>query len=444
MTQISCSSNDSYRSRFENLVSKSSQGQPNWLKSLREQSMNRFETLGFPTERKGNEEWKYTDIKNIATSDFLVPYETALPSSAKKRLRQHGFDKQDFHQLVFLDGFYSAELSSEALQIKGCIIGPLSQAWRSHAVSSSLGTLANSEDHAFTALNTAFTRDGAFIHIPANTKIEKPINIIFLTLEWQDKIATHPRTLVNVGKNSSAIIVETHCSTEETKYLSNAVSEIFLEDGSHLDHYRLQIHSKDAYHIGTTQVRLNQTSKFKSVSADLGGKLIRNNLNIDVAGENASCILNGLYITNGTQHVDNHVTIDHSQPYTNSREHFKGILGDKSKTAFQGSIIIRANSQKVDSHQENKNLLLSSDAEANTKPAFWIYADDVKCGHGASSGELDKDALFYLLSRGIPEKEAQSMLIKGFITEIIESVDCHTYKSHLEDLVKDKLSKMCE
>lgn len=444
MTQISCRNNDLYRWSFENLISKSSRGQPNWLKLLREKNMNRFETLGFPTERKGNEEWKYTDVKNIATTDFLIPSKPTLTDAAEKRLSQQGFGKHDFHQLVFLDGFYSAELSSEDLKIKGCIIGPLSQAWKSHAVRSSLGTLANSEDHAFTALNTAFARDGAFIHIPANTEIEKPINIIFLTLQSQDKIATHPRTLINVGKNSSAIILETHCSTEETEYLSNAVSEISLEDGSHLDHYRLQLHSKDAYHIGTTQVHLNRTSKFKSVSADLGGKLIRNNLNVDVAGENASCILNGLYITNGNQHVDNHVTVDHSQPYTNSREHFKGILGDKSKTAFQGSIIIRENSQKVDSHQENKNLLLSRDAEANTKPAFWIYADDVKCGHGASVGELDKDALFYLLSRGIREKEAQTMLIKGFITEIIESVDYHPYKSYLDDLVKAKLSKMCE
>ena len=247
-----------------------------------------------------------------------------------------------------------------------------------------------------------------------------------------------------MGKDSRAVIMETHCSIEDTEYLSNAVSEISLDDGSQLEHYRLQIQTKNAYHIGTTQVRLKQTSQFKSVSADLGGKLIRNNLITDVAGQNASCMLNGLYITNGNQHVDNHITIDHSQPHTHSREYFKGILGDKSKTAFQGSIIIRQNSQKVDSYQENKNLLLSTTAEANTKPAFWIYADDVKCGHGASSGELDKDALFYLLSRGIPEKEAQAMLIQGFITEIIESIDFHPYRSQLENLVRDKLSKMCK
>ena len=308
----------------------------------------------------------------------------------------------------------------------------------------SLGTLANSQDHAFTALNTAFTSDGAFIYIAANTKIKKPIAIIFLTLKRQDKIATYPRTLIMMGKDSRAVIMETHGSIEDTEYLSNAVSEISLDDGSQLDHYRLQIQSKNAYHIGTTQVRLKQTSQFKSVSADLGGKLIRNNLITDVAGQNASCMLNGLYITNGNQHVDNHITIDHSQPHTHSREYFKGILGDKSKTAFQGSIIIRQNSQKVDSYQENKNLLLSTTAEANTKPAFWIYADDVKCGHGASSGELDKDALFYLLSRGIPEKEAQAMLIQGFITEIIESIDFHPYRSQLENLVRDKLSKMCK
>jgi len=405
--------------------------------------MDQFETLGFPTERKGNEEWKYTDVKNIATTNFVIPSKPTLTYAAEKHLKQAGFDEHDFHRLVFLDGLYSPQLSSEDVKIKGCTIGPLSQAWNAPAVRGTLGTLANWKDHAFTALNTAFTRDGALIHIGPNTKVEKPISIIFLTSQWEEKIATCPRTLIMLEKNSSAIIMETHCSIEETEYLSNAVSEISLGNNSHLEHYRLQMHSKDAYHIGTTQVLLRQTSQFKSVSADLGGKLIRNNLKTEVAGENASCILNGLYITNGNQHVDNHVTIDHSQPYTNSREHFKGVLGDKSTTAFQGSIIIRKNSQKVDSYQENKNLLLSSEAEANTKPAFWIYADDVKCGHGASSGELNEDALFYLLSRGIPEKEARAMLIKGFISEIIASVEWDLYKSHLENLVEDKLSNMC-
>ena len=417
---------------------------PKWIQGLRREAISRFNALGFPTTRRGNEEWKYTDIGPIAKIPFQPNTSNTPINLSKNELGLYALGEADWHRLVFVDGAFQNHLSTSSSVPTNLTILNLAKAIETHesVVQKHLARYADYSNHAFTALNTGYLHDGAFVHIHKGALVEKPIHLIFLTSSQKEDLAYHPRILVLAGKDSHATLIESYGSLKNGQIFCNAVSEVVLEPGASLQHYRVQRQSQKAFHVGTNQVQLGSNSTFTSVTMDLGGKLVRNNLNVLMEGTGSSCMLNGVYLVADSQHVDNQVIIDHAAPRTTSREVYKGILNDKSRAVFHGSIIVREGAQQADSKQENKNLLLSNQAEADTKPAFWIYADDVKCSHGAASGKLDENALFYLRSRGLPEHEARMLLMRGFVSEVVRTIPNKPFQSHVEDMVNIKLQGM--
>jgi len=353
-----------------------------WLQHLRDTAFQRFAELGFPTTH--DEEWRFTNVAPIARV-----------------------------------------------------------AWASRPRTSSGAPLAEPEPHLakhasitqnpFVALNTAFLNDVTVIRVPAGAVVEEPIEIVF---EAPGQLqATHPRTLVMVGANAHCKIVETYKG--QGAYFTNAVTEIVVGDGSVVDHYKVQLESPEAYHIATMQVALGRNANFSSHSISLGGALVRNDANA-VLSEGTEATLNGLYLANGTQHIDNHTIIDHAKPHGTSHELYKGILDGKANAVFNGRIIVRKDAQKTDSKQTNKNLVLSDDAVINTKPELQILADDVRCTHGATIGQLDAEAAFYLQSRGIGKREARDMLTYAFAQDILDRIKVPALKESLEKTLFEK------
>ena len=289
------------------------------------------------------------------------------------------------------------------------------------------------------ALNTAFVHHGAFVHIPDGATVEEPIHLLFVSTAREEDTVTHPRVLIITGRDSSATVIESYGCLSDTRYFTNAVTELSLGQGSALRYYKVQRQSEQAFHITNTQAVLSQDSHLSSVNLDLGGGLVRNNLSALMEAQGAGCMLNGLYLVTRSQHVDNQVVVDHAKGYTTTRELYKGILDGKSRSVFHGSIIVREGAAKVDADQSDKNLLLSDQAEADTKPAFWIYCDDVICRHGAACGQIDEDALFYLRTRGLSEEAARRFLVRAFVSEVIDSIQCKPYRDHVDSLVQSTL-----
>jgi Fe-S cluster assembly protein SufD len=444
MTQSLTANTSHYFAAFEHLEGNGFRHDPQWLRQLRRDALDSFLNMGLPTARRGNEEWKYTDLGTLAR----VPFRLADTSRPKDVIESHlnafTFGEDHWHRLVFIDGAFKPSLSSQAPPPKGVKITDLAQALRDQGelLEQHLARYADYQDRAFTALNTAFAKEGAFVYIRPGAEVEEPIHLIFLSTAQEESTVSHPRVLALAEEGSSATIVESHGSLSSGAYLSNAVSELVVGPGASVKHYRLQRHGPEAFHVGSTQAVLGRDATFSSMAIDLGGGLVRNNLDVLMAEEGCSCVLNGLYMTTDSQHVDNQVIIDHAKSHTTSRELYKGVLGGKSRTVFHGSIIVRRDAQKVDARQEDKNLLLSNQAEADVKPAFWIYADDVKCGHGAATGRLDEDTLFYLRSRGLDDAAARNLLVKGFVNQVVDSIDCEALKPHLQDLVNRKLEEL--
>ena len=435
---------ETYLDAFKAFENNGANRDPEWTHSLRKEAISRFNALGFPTTRRGNEEWKYTDVGPIAKIPFHTPTSTAPANLSIDELETFTLGESSWHRLVFVDGAFQKHLSSLSSLPADLTVLNLEKAMavQGPVVQQHLARYADYSNHAFTALNTAFLHDGAFVHITDGALVEKPIHLIFLTTSHEENLIYHPRVLIFAGKDSNATLIESHGSLGNGRFFSNAVSEVILEARASLQHYRVQRQSQEAFHVGTTQVKLDSDSTFSSVTVDLGGGLVRNNLNVLMGGEGCSCMLNGVYLVTGSQHVDNQVIIDHAMPHTTSRELYKGVLNGKSRAVFHGGIMVREGAQKVDAKQEDKNLLLSNQAEADTKPAFWIYADDVKCAHGAASGKLDESALFYLRSRGLAEDEARMLLVRGFVSEVINTIPSKPFQSHVEDMINVKLQEL--
>ncbi len=433
---------DHYLAAYESLKLNGASKDPSWARELRSAAIAKFSEIGLPTGRRGNEEWKYTDVRPIARREFRP----ATASSASAVLEDKGWEQftcgeTGWNLLVFVNGAYMDQLSSLPSLPAGVKVTDIATAIESGAalVKEHLGRHADFKSSGFTALNTAFIRDGALVHIPDNAVLEEPIHLLFLTTSQEDEAVTHPRVLIHAGANSSATVVESYAGLSGGPSLTNAVTEVLVGPGASLRHYTMQRQSDDAYHVSTTEAVLSRDSSYSSVNIDLGGDLVRHNLNARMAGEGASCKLNGLYMVTGKQHVDNQVIIEHKMPYTTSRELYKGILDGKSRTVFHGSIIVREGAKKVDAYQTDKNLLLSDQAEADTKPAFWIYTDDVRCGHGAACGHIDEDAVFYMKSRGLDDLTARNFLIHGFVNEVIASIELESLRDHLDQIVHTKL-----
>ncbi len=408
--------------------------------------MSRFRDLGFPVARRGNEEWKYTDIGPIARTPFHTAHTagTQEPTTISSiELSEATLSRPDGIRLVFVDGVYSQALSFIPTLPAGATVSSLAHALETEGdlVKQHLTRYAEYQDNAFTALNTAFLHHGAFVHVQDGVSLEEPVHILFLFTGRESDTATHPRVLIATGRDSKATIVESYVSLSEVRYFANAVTEVMVGRGSSVKYYKVQQQSPGAYHITNTHVFNSQDASFTSMNLDLGGGLVRNNLNVLMAEEGCSCTLNGLYMLSGAQHVDNQVIIDHASSYTNASELYKGILNDSSRSVFHGSISVRKGVKKVNARQVDKNLLLSDQAEADTKPAFWIYADDVKCGHGAACGQMDENALFYLRSRGVEEKDARRMLTRAFASEVVDSIEVAALRERVDRLVQARLTR---
>ncbi|MFQ5738420.1 MAG: Fe-S cluster assembly protein SufD [Acidobacteriota bacterium] len=399
----------------------SRRGQPAWLQELRQAAVHRFAELGFPTVR--DEAWRFTNVAPIARLRFKLASE-GLNGWSASALERLDFVSLDCPRMVFVNGFFSPELSSLEEIPAGVTVVPLTSAIETQpdSIRPHLGHYAHYRNHAFAALNTAFTRDGAYVQVSPGRVVEQPIHLLFLSTGDREAWRMHPRTLIVVGANSQLSVVESYIGAGENLYLSNPVSEVVVGDNAVVDHYRLQNESKRAFHIGLHQVSQGRDSRYVTHAIDVGAAVARNDLTCVLNGEGGLAGLNGLYLLNQNQHLDNYTTLEHAKPHCDSRELFKGILDDRARGVFRGRIIVREGAQKTDSKQTNDNLLLSDSALVNTKPQLEIYADDVKCTHGATIGQLDETALFYLRSRGIPETAARSLLVYAFASEVIDHI----------------------
>jgi Fe-S cluster assembly protein SufD len=347
-------------------------------------------------------------------------------------------------EIVFVNGRYVSALSNVGPLPRGARIESLASALTAHTgeVEPYLARLAPVERHAFTALNTAFLAEGAFIRIPLHTILEEPIHVLWVSTDEADGRSTmsHPRVLTVIDDNSQASIVETYAGQNGGRYFTNVVTEIVLGENTVLDHYTLQHESVQGYHVGAMHVRAQRNANFTSHSIDLGGSLVRNDIVAVLDGEGVECTLNGLYLGNDQRLVDNHTTIDHAKPHCGSREMYKGILADRARGVFNGKIIVRPDAQKTDAKQTNRALLLSEDAQINTKPQLEIFANDVKCTHGAAVGQLDDEALFYLRSRGLGDAEARHLLVRAFAADVLSHMRLEQVRTGVEEVLLRQLS----
>ncbi len=402
---------------------------------LRKNAITKFEELGFPTVK--HEDWKYTNIASMLKYDFTRAGSTKLSKSVLEKYFIKGLDASI---IVIVNGVYSKELSNIRKQDKGIVIESLSSVIKNNPelVLNYLGKCAEIEN-GFTALNAAFAKEGAVIILPDNAQVNGHIHILNITGEEGKHIITQPRNLIVAGKNTSARIIESYHSIGEGENLVNAVNEIVVGENSFIEIYRLQQENAGSFHINRTQAIQGKNSTFTHYSVSLGGGLVRNDTNVLLNDENGTGNLYGLYLTEGTQHVDNHTLIDHAKPRCQSNELYKGVLNDRSRGVFNGKVFVREDAQKTNAYQSNKAILLTGTATIDTKPQLEIYADDVKCSHGAAIGQLDDEAVFYLRSRGIGAELAKTVLIRAFANDIFETIENESLHDHLNHLVLEKL-----
>ena len=391
------------------------------LEAQRKAALDRFGELGLPAGSE--EEWRFTDISPIVETSFKSVTRPGDPSRVADLAR----GLLQGCQLTFVDGLFAPKLSKVELP-EGITAGPMP--FRDGDVTQRLGRLAPVDGRAFVALNTAFTRDGAYVRAARGARFETPIHLLFLSTDRGAPYVTHPRVLIEAEDDARLTVVESYVGLSGV-YLTNAVTEISMGVNSSVDYTKVQRESHQAYHVAALQVRQGRGSAFRSHSIALGAAISRNDAGAALAGEGAEATLNGLFEGTGRQLVDNHTTIDHMAPNTTSRELYKGILGGQSRGVFDGRIIVRPEAQKTNAMQASRNLLLSKDALVNTKPQLEILANDVKCKHGATVGQLDENVLFYLRSRGIGLADARRLLIHAFASEVLDQVTVEAVRKQL-------------
>lgn len=407
-----------------------------WLQPLRQQAFERFQQAGFPTTR--DEDWKYTSVTPIARTEFRAMQPAGVEL---QELAAYLFPEAASARLVFVNGVFSphhSALTGLGGSVKGAnfaLANGLEPALRQH-----LGQYAPATQ-AFVALNTAFTLDGAVLQVAPGAVIKHPIQVIFVTTPGKEPAMNHPRLLVVAGRGSQATVLESHVAAGEGVYFTNAVTELVVGENALVEHVKIQQESVSAYHVATVQVFQERDSRAHLHSISLGGALVRNDINVTMAGEGCESLLNGLYQVAGEQHVDHHTLVDHAKPHCSSREYYKGVLDDRSTGVFNGTIQVRKDAQKTDAIQNNKNLLLSEDAVINTKPQLLIFADDVRCTHGATIGQLDADSIFYMRARGIGLEAARHLLIRAFANDILGRIQVESVRQRLEQTLLLRLSR---
>ena len=424
---------ETYQAQFD-AIEREHGGQPEWLREMRNAAWARFHELGFPTTRQ--EEWKYTNVTSLARTPFQRPRSEADDPSVEK-LVAGLYGDLDAVQAVFVDGRFSASLSGSLTAVDGLRVQSLADLVQTDPAAAQrvLGQSVSYEKNAFTALNTALVQDGVFLEVEEGSKIASPIHLVYVSTDAQPDGLSTVRNLIVAGARSQVTIIESYVSMGDESALTNAVTEITAGSGATVEHYKVQRENEQHYHVAATGVHQQADSSVSLTSVSLGGRLARNDIDVLLDGEHAECNLNGLYMGKGSQHMDFHTRIVHASPLTQSRELFKGVLTDHSHGVFNGAIIVHRDAQKIDSQMTNNNLLLSRDAEIDTKPELEIYADDVKCAHGATIGQLDETAIFYLQTRGIGRDAAKAMLTKAFARELLESIGVDAVRTALDEEV---------
>jgi Fe-S cluster assembly protein SufD len=427
-----------YLSKFDAFERSLNGDKSTQVHAMRRSAIRRFAEIGFPTMKQ--EEWRYTNISQITKIEFQPIHHNQLNIVTESDILPYILP--DSVRLVFINGTFSSELSNIGPLPAGVSIGSLAATLKKHpdAIYSHINHLV-AEENAFTALNTAFLSDGAFVLVPEGIILNRPIQLLFIASSGEQIFAAQPRNLINAGEKSKFKIIETYVGLAKDIYLTNAITELVIGEHSVVEHDRVQIESLSAYHIGATHVRMNAGSTYTSNVVSLGGSIVRHNITAVLDAEGVECTLNGLSIGSGTQLIDNHTFIDHAKPHCSSHELYKSILNEESKGVFNGKIFVRKDAQQTDAKQTNKTLLLSDEATINTKPQLEILADDVKCTHGATVGQLDAEQIFYLRSRGIDIAAAQNILTSAFANDVVNRITIEPLRLQVERMISDRLNK---
>jgi len=414
------------------LFKKSEAGKgPSWLVSFRDEAMAGFREKNFPTLH--DEAWKYTSLEPLLKLAFTPAY--GKPSNgAKANLAGKSPGESAGPRMVFVNGTYVPSLSSLAGLPGKVKMVNLKSVWTSEGglMERHWSSRNAAQRGIFSELNSAFFHDGVLLHLPKDSFSEKPLEVIYFSSSQDRNMISHPRNLVIAEKGSRSTVIERYIGLDESVYFTNAVTDFVLEEGASVEFYRIQKEGRQAFHISDTHVSAGRDSRFVSFNLDAGGGLVRNYLEVAMRAEGSECDLNGLYVADHAQHIDNETVIDHLKPQGTSRQLYKGILDGKAEAVFSGKIFVRQDAQKTDAAQKNKNLLLSDEAKVDTKPQLEIFADDVKCAHGAAVGQLNEDEIFYLRSRGMDEEAAKRVLTYGFAHEIVDRIRLEPLKNELE------------
>lgn len=407
-----------------------------WLNQARSSALERFAQTGLPTTR--DEDWKYTSLTALERKNFVAMADAgASDVAATAWVTNLALDSHAGHLLVFLNGHYSAALSLPGPLPAGVSLQSLSS-MLDHAPDTLEPYLCDTHRQtAFGALNTALMTDGAYLRVQRGTVLEAPIHLLFLAT--QAHAAIYPRNLIVAERGAQATVIEHYAGVDGAEYFTNAVTQIFTSDHASIEHYKLQQEATSALHIAGIHAMQSRDSRLASHSISLGAALARNDITTAFDAPGCGVTLNGLYLASGRQHVDHHTRVDHNEPNGSSREYYRGVLDGAARAVFNGKVIVHPGAQKTDAHQANHNLLLSRDAEVDTKPELQIYADDVKCTHGATVGQLDDAQLFYLRSRGIEETMARSLLVHAFAHDVIERIRVASLRTRLEQILLARL-----
>jgi Fe-S cluster assembly protein SufD len=426
---------------FENFAGAATAESPDWLEPIRRTAMDRFARTGFPSPRE--EEWRFTPLAPIVQTSWR-PAVGADEGITREQVAPFVFGHPEWCRLVFVNGEHAPDLSFAGSLPDGVIATSLAEALRNGGdlLQRHLARYARVDENPFTALNTALFRDGGFVHVPAGVDLSLPINLVFLTTGESAGTVIHPRNLILVERNARASVVESYVTLAPgARYWTNPVTEVWTGANTWVEHTRIQRESEAAYHVATTQAEVSRDSHYRSFSMAMGAALARHNLNARLADQYAEALLYGLYITHGEQLVDNHTVLYHDHPNGHSWEVYKGILDGRSRAVFNGKVLVKPEAQKTDAKQTNRNLVLSDFARVDTKPQLEIFADDVKCTHGATVGQLDEVALFYAQSRGLAAEEARRLLTYAFAAEVIEEVALEPVRTELNRLLLERLDE---
>lgn len=433
--------NDWYVSLAENFEAKLNGKDNLFLKGLRKNAIDKLSVTDFPTLK--TEEWKYTNLNRVLSKEFIHAASVEKVELTKEDIDKFKTEDFEYNLLVFINGIFSEEFSEVEKLPKNIFIGSLNDEIQSgnEFIKNYLGKQIENKT-AFDHLNDTYMLDGAFVVIPDGTILEKPIQILDISGHPNELTFNTPRNLIIAGQNTQASIFFKYMGIEGSKYFTNSVTEIYVAENALVNVYKIELENVDSYHIERTEVYQKANSIFSHYNFTFGGSLVRNDINSKMDDESIECHLNGLYIGRDDQHFDNHTFIDHAKPNCYSNELYKGILDDKAHGVFSGKILVDKDAQKTNAYQSNKTILLSKDASIDTKPQLEIYADDVKCSHGATVGHLDETALFYILSRGIPEEKAKSMLITAFAEDVVSKVKIKGLKEKLNHLIFEHLNRV--